>query len=522
MDIEENINYQILDVSSWLKDELDKGPGVGEREKEWIRDPATNRVAMFKIPREDRGEHWAEKICSEIAGVLGFPCAKVEIAIRNGTIGCLSYFFLEKNQGFSHFDGGKFFPFDYDDEKNVGYNIQLINEVLSPYNLFKHFLFIIVFDALVANGDRHQDNWGITRHDKKDDIRISPMYDNSACLGRELSKEKVRNLLQSQGDFLRYIFRSKSKIGWDDTKKEYHFLLVKKLCNLFPNEVLSLIDNLNKLSDNKIKQIVEGLPSSIITNEHKLFIIKYLMKRRDILIRIGDNMGKKVDKLLLIWKEPETRQRYTVGELSYDENEDMYRFEYKNPQLDDALANGFKDYPNFPDLTKQYEIKGSLFKSIKSRLPKPKRPDYQEILDRYGLDPHCTDLELLEATRGRIATDNFEFVKSITYSPGQSFNVNFDLAGARHYKFREIADKLNIGDPIILELEPKNEYDKYAVCVLTESRDKIGFVPNYYSYQFHNMLRDNVKYKAILVKLDISNELPDEWAKISVEIILDK
>ncbi|MCQ6264498.1 HIRAN domain-containing protein [Fictibacillus sp. WQ 8-8] len=516
------MEYQIIDVSSWEKDELDKGPGVGERQKEWIKDPITNRVAMFKIPRENRGEHWAEKLCSEIANILEFQCAEVEIAVRNGVIGCLSYFFLEEKVGFSHFDGGKFFPFDYDDEKNIGYNIQLIDQVLSPYNLFKDFLFIVVFDALVANGDRHQDNWGITRHDKKDEIAISPMYDNSACLGRELSEEKVRDYLHSQGDFLRYIFRSKSKIGWDSVKKEYHFSLVKKLCYIFPNEVKSLIDKLKRLSDNEIKKLVEKIPSSIITDEHKLFIIKYLKKRRDIIIRIGDNMGKKVDKLLLIWKDSESRQRFTVGELSYSEEDETYRFQYKNPQLDDALSHGFKDYPNFPDLNKQYEIKDTLFKSIKSRLPKQKRPDYQEILDRYGLDPDCTELELLEATRGRIATDNFEFVKAITYSPGEPFNITFDLAAARHYKFQDVADKLNIGDPIKLELDTENIYDKYAVSVLTTSGEKIGFIPKYYSYEVHKLLKENHNYKAVLIELDSTNQNPDEWAKISVEIIFEK
>lgn len=515
------MGYPILDVNSWINNDLDMGPGVGDREKEWIKHPETNRIAMFKIPRQDRGEHWAEKLCSEIARIIDFPCAEVDLATRNDKIGCLSYFFVNSREGFSHYDGGKFFPFDYDDETNEGYNIQLIYTVLSSENLFEDFLFIIVFDALVGNGDRHQDNWGITRHDKKSDTFISPLYDNSACLGRELTLEKIKKYLNDDSEFLRYINRSRAKIGWQDIKKEKHFALIKKLYFLYPQQISVLINQLEMLTDKKIEDIVEGLPDSVISIEHKLFVTKYIKKRRDILIRIGDNMENKIDKLLLIWKDPETRQRFTIGQLSFDDVENLYKFEYMKPDLDEAIKRGFKDYPNFPDLNKVYEIEGKLFKSIKSRLPQPKRPDYPVILDRYGLDMTCTDLELLEATRGRVATDNFEFVKDIAETEGESLKLTFDLAGARYKGFQGIAHELKVGDPIKLELEPDNPHDCYAVLVLAKGDIPIGYIPKYYSSEVHKTLQEHKNYEARIIALDIKNQNPDEWARIMLEILFE-
>lgn len=47
------MSYPIIDVSHWevLGEEH---PGyIGEREKEWLRDPESGLMAMFKIPREN-------------------------------------------------------------------------------------------------------------------------------------------------------------------------------------------------------------------------------------------------------------------------------------------------------------------------------------------------------------------------------------------------------------------------------------------------------------------------------------
>ncbi|KXG09917.1 Serine/threonine-protein kinase CtkA [Anoxybacillus sp. P3H1B] len=513
------MTYPIIDVTKWLID-YTKGPGKGNREKEWILNPENLISGMFKIPRADRGEHWAEKLCSEIAKLIGFPCARVDLAIRNEVYGCLSYFFVDKDNGYVHHDGGTFFPFYYDDEKNRGYNIQLIMEVLKQQGIpFEQFLFIIIFDALVANGDRHQDNWGITRHDNRSEVFISPLYDNSACLGRDLTQERLIKYNSSEEQLLRYIYKGKSKIGWDEIRNENHFRLVRRLGKLYPSEIRQLIYQLRKLDDYSIENIVNKLPAEVISCEHKEFVKKFLKKRRDILIRIGENMNHKVENVLLIWKDPKTRRRFIVGRLSYNEPADTYKFSYDSPELEEALEHGFINFPNFPDLDMSYEIKGKLFQSIKNRLPNPKRPDFATILERYGLDISNSDMEILVATKGRLATDNFEFVKEINYAFGTPFSVTFDLAGARHCEFPQVSSQLKINDPIFLEAETDNLYDQNAVKVLTAQRVHIGYVPRYYSRHFINLINSNVDYIAKIAKLDVTNQSPDEWASIKVTVI---
>ncbi|MEH7342779.1 HIRAN domain-containing protein [Bacillus sp. JJ1532] len=511
------MKYPIIDVTDWLVD-TEKGEGKGLREKVWLINPSTSESAMFKIPRENRGEHWAEKLCSEIANILDFNCARVDLAKRGNTYGSLSYFFVDKNNGFSHFDGGTYFPFDYDDERNIGYNVQLIKKVLDEQNIsFGEFLFIIIFDALVANGDRHQDNWGITRHDIEDIKFISPLYDNSACLGRDLNEVSINKYCDSNEDLLRYIYKGKAKIGWGDIRNENHFALIRKILKLFPLRTLASIDRLSHLTDVIIENIINKLPNEVITEKHKEFVKLFLIKRRDILKRIGDSMVNTVNELLLIWKDPVSRQRFTVGKLMYNELTNIYRFIYLNPDLNDAIQHGFKNYPNFPFLSHHYEVNGSLFKDIRSRLPQPRRPDYAEILERYGLDSSSSEMEVLEATRGRTATDNFEFVKDFKYIPNNSYDFTFDLAGARYNKFSEITSDLKINDSIELQKDIENEHDHYAVKVLAKGVH-IGFVPKYYSMEFTKMIEDNARYTATVSKLDIQNASPDEWSQIRVKI----
>ncbi|WP_299090445.1 HIRAN domain-containing protein [uncultured Metabacillus sp.] len=511
--------YPIIDVSDWQVD-AKRGKGTGNREKIWLIEPNSKRSVMFKLPREDRGEHWAEKLCYEIANVIDFPCAEVDLAIRNGRLGSISYFFVDEKSGFSHYDGGTFFPYDYDHDKNKGYNIQLINQVLKEQDLvIEDFLFCILFDALVANGDRHQDNWGITRHEGTHKKFISPLYDNSASLGRDLNITTLESLLKKRDNLIRYIFKGKSKIGYLDKRQENHFSLVRKIFTTYVKEYSILLNQLVLLTDSSINTIVEKLPKEFVSNIHKEFLKQFIMIRRDILIKMGDNMISEITDLLLIWKDPETRSRFTVGKLTYNKDSDIYKFYYKDPELSEAVKHRFQNYPNFPNLKQHYEVKGNIFPSIKKRLPQPKRPDYGEILIEYGLNNTSTDMEILEATRGRLATDTFEFVKEISYKKGQSFEVTFDLAGARYADFQNVCDTLKVGDTISMELDPANEHDDNAVMVLSSDSVKLGYVPKYYSCEFKKMILDGAKYTAKIIKLDISNSSPDEWAKISVEVI---
>ena len=62
--------------------------------------------------------------------------------------------------------------------------------------------------------------------------------------------------------------------------------LIEYLYENYPNLIYNEIQNLYKLTDQKIMKIVNSIPDELLTNIHKKYIIEYLIKRRNILLQI--------------------------------------------------------------------------------------------------------------------------------------------------------------------------------------------------------------------------------------------
>ena len=215
-----------------------------------------------------------------------------------------------------------------------------------------------------------------------------------------------------------------------------------------------------------------------------------------------------LEELLLIWKAPVSRRRFIIGKLS------------KNPELEDAKKDGFNYFPGFNDLDKEY-TSNTLFTNIATRLPNPLRPDYLEILNSYNLETDSTKMEILKATKGRLLTDNFEFVPPFD----RNNKIEFDIAGTRHYLLeKNIRENLKINDNLKLEHEPDNKEDQYAIKVLYECEDKmvlLGYVPRYYSRELTNLLSKGVKYSAKIESLKLESDIRDEDVTASVKLIFE-
>ena len=216
-------------------------------------------------------------------------------------------------------------------------------------------------------------------------------------------------------------------------------------------------------------------------------------------------------ELWLIWKQPTSRRRYKIGTLLIEQKQ--YTFRYDD-EINDAKSDGFTCFPGFEDINKTYEST-SMFPNIFSRLPNKKRPDYKNILMFYNLKEDASDDEILAATKGKLVTDNYEFVQAFNEK-----NILFDIVGTRHSKdLQKCLHSLKKGMKISLELDKTNEHDKYAIKVLLESMH-IGFVPRYYSKNLTKLLEKNKDYNAIIENVNFENVLSDEEVIIVVRVII--
>lgn len=258
----------------------------------------SKKIIMFKYERENYecSEACSEKMAYEIAKVLEYKCAKIELAKdTENNIGVLNYLFSDREKS-PHTDIVTYLNKE-SNERSEYYTVSNIKKTLDEIDksLFQGFIRIMVFDALIGEQDRHEENWGITEKNGK--YSISPLYDNGDSLLREFkNKDTLKKFQNGEKDFDAYINRSKTLIYKEDNKKRYkHFELIDFLNKNYHEIVKTEIDNLNKLTDNDIDLIVNRIPSELLTNSQKEYIICYLRKRRDILLNKikGDENNEK-------------------------------------------------------------------------------------------------------------------------------------------------------------------------------------------------------------------------------------
>ena len=77
---------------------------MGTKRKFWYRDRSSQDGTkwLFKYPRPDTGEHWAEKIAAEIARMLDIPRARVELATCRGQRGSATKSFRREEEKLIH------------------------------------------------------------------------------------------------------------------------------------------------------------------------------------------------------------------------------------------------------------------------------------------------------------------------------------------------------------------------------------------------------------------------------------
>ncbi|HHY21921.1 MAG TPA: DNA-binding protein [Bacilli bacterium] len=227
-------------------------------------------------------------------------------------------------------------------------------------------------------------------------------------------------------------------------------------------------------------------------------------------------MGKNGFVLWLIWQNQETRQRYHVGNLVHSDGQYSFYYETtgKRRTLNEAMESGYIPHLSFRDIHKTY-VSDRLFSPFSRRLPDKRRPDFHTVLRDLGLTLDYTDMDLLRATGGRLATDSYEFVVPISVFE-DSFHFDFYIAGWRYYDGDNIESHLNKGLKVRFELEPENEKDPEAVIVLRDNKGhKLGYIPSFYSGFMFDVLKRNDWFKAQIEEINVHAK-PQLKAKVSV------
>lgn len=323
---------------------------TGSRSKKIVVNPETDQEHFFKgskelITGEIRypTEFWSEIVSSKIGQYLGFDVLDYNIAYNEKDkqkIGCVSKSMVSNSM--NKLTEGKFYlmgnkPTYNPDKDKKDYTFQFIRKTLEDFSLVNYInnlLDIIIFDAIIGNSDRHQENWGvITKYDEtikgfdkeiknknnnwflrlflriirnftkaqsqfelnntttlrmQSNLMInefSQIYDSGCCLGREINEEKIEIMLSDKQMLQAYIRNGTSEIHWENiSKKQNHFNLIKFLKIEYNDEILKIIDKVRvNYNENNIKKIIYNIDQNL---PEKLNHFKLTENRKNLMIKL--------------------------------------------------------------------------------------------------------------------------------------------------------------------------------------------------------------------------------------------
>ncbi|MGE4071127.1 MAG: hypothetical protein AB7E72_08125 [Lysobacterales bacterium] len=174
---------------------------------------------MFKAEERGTGEDWAEKISCELAARLGLPHVHYDLAEESidGTPGvvCASIATGDRQLVLGNqllLDRDTNYPME--DVRHYKVRAHTVDAVANVLNGLEPptsewtsnlpdgivtaldcYLGYVMLDALVANQDRHHENWGALRVETV--LRLAPSFDHGASLARNLSDAERKSRLDS-------------------------------------------------------------------------------------------------------------------------------------------------------------------------------------------------------------------------------------------------------------------------------------------------------------------------------------
>ena len=250
----------------------------GEEEREWL----------FKYPRKDTGEHWAEKIAAGVAELLDIRHATVELATFNGVRGSVTESFVPDEDELVHgnqmlewfvhgYEAGRKYGQSSHTLKNIwrvmeGVFVESEAQTRGKARIAEY----LVLDALIGNTDRHHENWGILLRRDRAGWKglLAPSFDHASSLGRELRDER-RDRLLNENRVGNYVERGHGAIYW--AEEDQHGLspleLVRRAALSYPVLFQPALKNLKRLDQGSLIELVGRVSGSWMSHSARKFAI---------------------------------------------------------------------------------------------------------------------------------------------------------------------------------------------------------------------------------------------------------
>jgi len=278
--------YPIIEVT---RESVRESEDMGSKDKFWYLHPKEEEGDwLFKYPRCNTGEHWAEKIAAEVAALLGIQHARVELAVFEEDKGSVTKSFAQEGQELIH--GNQMLAIavhGYDRRRRFhqsSHTLANIWQVMARIFVESEdaeqaklcLAEYVILDALIGNTDRHHENWGILRERKDDHWEgfVAPSFDHASSLGRELQDTRRARILAEDriGD---YVEKGRGAIYWleDDRRGPSPLELVRRATHNYSDLFRPALTKLEKLDERSVDNLVNRVPSDWMPPSARKFAI---------------------------------------------------------------------------------------------------------------------------------------------------------------------------------------------------------------------------------------------------------
>lgn len=284
--------YPILTIQpDWVMEE----EAMGSKQKFWFRHADNGRDMLFKYPRANTGEHWAEKIAAEIAEELRILHAKVECACFKGAQGSATESFARKGRELYH--GNQLLAgqvLGYDRAKKFGQSRHTLANIFAAFDRVflgpesataakQRAASYFVLDALIGNTDRHHENWGILVKRTRGAMApiITPSFDHASSLGRELLDDtlgKCRTRILREKRIGHYAENAPGAIYWNSSERRAPspLELVRRAAAAYPELFHNALLQIGRLEAETFRSVVDRMPPDWMSEIARTFAIELL------------------------------------------------------------------------------------------------------------------------------------------------------------------------------------------------------------------------------------------------------
>jgi hypothetical protein len=185
---------------------------------------------------------------------------------------------------------------DFDIKRGTTHNFSSCVSLLEQYKNDEKFNFIgdseeffvnmFIFDALIGNTDRHQNNWALLfSNDSRIKVKGAPFFDNGTSMGHEILNQKI-----DFQNIITYISKGRPHMRWtrDENRITFNEFIIRILKH-FPHTKPKMLDLLS-FSIQDVGFILQELQDfnvpTRLTSKRAKFMVDLINARQDSLIHL--------------------------------------------------------------------------------------------------------------------------------------------------------------------------------------------------------------------------------------------